>query len=412
MRKVFLIMGILLCSLTALAQTPLQKNVDGAILDAVKDFESGNRDSALKKLSAILEIIPDSDAAHYYFGAYSYSAGDIDAAEKHFMRAAELDSTNLWYQDALATLYTDTGRPGAAAEIYARLLEKSPSQYHNYFILTLLGDRAGTLGKLDEAMDWYEKALEMEPEYTPAKLGKAEIFRIRRDFPAYFGILRSVAADPMIAPEPKTQFFATTFSAYSQMLFPAFPADIRAIMDAMVEAHPDNDAVHTLNLEVLLALQDMEGVIRECEVIIGMDPADSAALLQCYSLMGDCHYSLGEHQKAFDSYEKALKVNPGYCPVLNNYAYYLSQQGKKLRKALKMSKYTIEQEPDNPTYLDTYGWLLHLLGRDKDAKPVFKHAMIYGGKDSAVVTAHYAEVLRKLGENDVADYYQRLSESK
>ena len=70
-----------------------------------------------------------------------------------------------------------------------------------------------------------------------------------------------------------------------------------------------------------------------------------------------------------------------------------------------MSRKTIESEPDNATYLDTYGWILHLQGKDAEAKPVFKHAMLYGGKESPVMLAHYAEVLYKLKEYDLAKHY-------
>ena len=70
-----------------------------------------------------------------------------------------------------------------------------------------------------------------------------------------------------------------------------------------------------------------------------------------------------------------------------------------------MSKKTIEQEPDNPTYLDTYAWILHLVGQDLEAKALFKHAMLYGGKESAVIVDHYAEVLYSLKEYDLAYIY-------
>ena len=70
-----------------------------------------------------------------------------------------------------------------------------------------------------------------------------------------------------------------------------------------------------------------------------------------------------------------------------------------------MSRKTIEAEPDNATYLDTYGWILYLLGRAEEARPHFKHAMLYGGKDSAVILDHYAEVLFDLGEYDRAMVY-------
>ena len=77
-----------------------------------------------------------------------------------------------------------------------------------------------------------------------------------------------------------------------------------------------------------------------------------------------------------------------------------------------MSRTTIELEPDNATYLDTYGWIQYLLGKPKEAKPHFKRAMIYGGKDSAVVLEHYSIVLDALGEKDLSTYYRNLSEQK
>ena len=70
-----------------------------------------------------------------------------------------------------------------------------------------------------------------------------------------------------------------------------------------------------------------------------------------------------------------------------------------------MSRKTIEAEPDNATYLDTYAWILHLLGRSEEAKTHFKRAMLYGGKDSPVIMDHYAEVLFAVGEYDKAMVY-------
>jgi tetratricopeptide (TPR) repeat protein len=98
--------------------------------------------------------------------------------------------------------------------------------------------------------------------------------------------------------------------------------------------------------------------------------------------------------------------------VLNNYAYYLSMEGKNLKKALAMSGKTIEAAPDNSTYLDPYGWILYLLGKPDQAKTHFKKAMLYGGKDSAVILDHYAEVLYALEEYDMAFVYWNLARQK
>lgn len=62
-------------------------------------------------------------------------------------------------------------------------------------------------------------------------------------------------------------------------------------------------------------------------------------------------------------------------------------------------------EPENSTYLDTYGWLLYLTGDYEQAKKYLKEAMVYGGKESAVILDHYAEALFALKEYNLAFLY-------
>lgn len=62
-------------------------------------------------------------------------------------------------------------------------------------------------------------------------------------------------------------------------------------------------------------------------------------------------------------YEKILQLDPHNLGVLNNYAYYLATHRGDLKKAERMSELTIREEPDNPVYLDTYGWILGLQGQ-------------------------------------------------
>ena len=159
-------------------------------------------------------------------------------------------------------------------------------------------------------------------------------------------------------------------------------------------------------------LKDYDAVINNCRYLIAREPKNTELVKSSWAQIGDMHHLKGDSKSAYKAYDKALKVDPSYAPVLNNYAYYLSEEGKQLKKALAMSKKTVEAEPDNATYLDTYGWILHLMGRDQDAKPYFKHAMLYGGKDSAVMLDHYAEVLYSLGEYDLAQVYWSQAKSK
>ena len=156
-------------------------------------------------------------------------------------------------------------------------------------------------------------------------------------------------------------------------------------------------------------LEDYDAIIGNCQWILSNYPKEKDLCVSAWSMMGDAKHSKGDEKGAFKAYDKALKLNPDYAPVLNNYAYYLSLLGKKLKKAYSMSKKTVEAEPDNATYLDTFGWILHLMGKDLEAKPFFKHAMLYGGKESDVILDHYATVLEALGENDTAAVYRNMA---
>mgnify|MGYP006368296339 FL=1 len=114
-----------------------------------------------------------------------------------------------------------------------------------------------------------------------------------------------------------------------------------------------------------------------------------------------------QNEEAYKYYKKALKINPKESPVLNNWAWYIATSDKKgnLDKALEMSKKTIELEPNNTTYLDTYGWILYLQGNYLEARKQFQHALAYGGSDNPVMLDHYAEVLFALKEYDLAFLY-------
>ena len=159
-------------------------------------------------------------------------------------------------------------------------------------------------------------------------------------------------------------------------------------------------------------LKEFDKVLEICNKVLEVAPNDSSKTLRAWSTIGDIWHQKGDSKKSYKAYEKALKINPDYVYVLNNYAYYLSQEGKNLKKAYAMSKKTVEAEPDNSTYLDTFGWILYLQGKPLEAKPFFKHAMLYGGKESPVVMDHYAEVLYALKEYDLAFLYWNMALQK
>ena len=91
-----------------------------------------------------------------------------------------------------------------------------------------------------------------------------------------------------------------------------------------------------------------------------------------------------KQSELYAMYERILELDPMNLSVLNNYAYHLATHKGDLQKAERMSAITIREQPNNPVYLDTYGWVLHMQGRDDLA--IFYLQRALSNSTSALVT--------------------------
>ena len=104
-----------------------------------------------------------------------------------------------------------------------------------------------------------------------------------------------------------------------------------------------------------------------------------------------------EHTKVkkkelYAQYERILELDPYNAMVLNNYAYHLATHGGDLNKAERMSSLAIREQPNNPVFLDTYGWILHLKGQDELAKFYLTKALQNAQGDAEEIQQHLEAV--------------------
>jgi tetratricopeptide (TPR) repeat protein len=524
------------------AQT--QAAAENSIIDAVSKFNERDYAGASIILEEILKKYPENDAAHYYLGMCNVYLDKMPEAEKRLKKAVELDSTNFWYRSRLATYYMITKEPEMTVAIYEDLLKDFPKKTDIYFelidlylaqkqnekaletldqietlfgkneptamtrfqllnqmgqaeqayknleefnkeyssaqVAVVLGDYQLQMYKDSLAIAYYDEALDLMPGYPAALVGKAEAYRLSRNYDKFFPVLTEFVKNENLIPIAKAEYVKALYTRSDPKFIMRYMPQMDVLLNSFVEAHPgDSTSLTTAGLyyyttgrndkakeclkktvelypeslsasasyaELLAYLKDwaelsrfgreasekfpqepgfiemavgadynsgrIDDAISLAKTIVKTSAKDTSKLMYAYSILGDMYHEKGDSKKAYQAYDKALKINPTYSPVLNNYAYFLSLEGKKLSKAAKMSKITVDKEPDNPTYLDTYGWILHLQGKSAEAKPLFKHAMLYGGKESAVILDHYAEVLYSLGEYDLAYMYWRQAAAK
>jgi len=118
-------------------------------------------------------------------------------------------------------------------------------------------------------------------------------------------------------------------------------------------------------------------------------------MLQVLTIKADVYYRMKNYELAFKTFDEAISKNNDDITLLNNYAYYLAEQGIRLKEAEKMSKEVIEREKDNNTFLDTYGWVLYKRGKLKNAKIIFEKIINSGEKPDPEWYEHYGYILRK-----------------
>lgn len=152
-----------------------------------------------------------------------------------------------------------------------------------------------------------------------------------------------------------------------------------------------------------LALAQQDSIQPALEVLeegIRLGGKEAVIRFSMHVLSGDLYLRLEQLDSCFNHYEKALLLDPENVYVLNNYAYTLAVNGGDLKKAEKMSQKTIEKEPNNATYLDTYAWILHLQGQDSLAKFYMLRAMEKAGEmsDDQELKQHY-NILFEQDEN-------------
>lgn len=126
-----------------------------------------------------------------------------------------------------------------------------------------------------------------------------------------------------------------------------------------------------------------------------------------FGSLGDAFYTADRKEEAWQAYEQSLVLDPNNATALNNYAYYLSVNNLNLDKAYEMSQKSLEFEPDNPSYLDTLGWIYYLLEDYDKALEYIASAAEKGG--SATVFEHLGDVYDKLGDEEKAQEWWEKS---
>jgi tetratricopeptide (TPR) repeat protein len=132
---------------------------------------------------------------------------------------------------------------------------------------------------------------------------------------------------------------------------------------------------------------------------------DKEMVSNFFSSYADALHEGGAAEKAYACYDSALVYNPVNVICLNNYAYFLSLSGDHLDRAQQMSERVLKIEPNNPTYLDTYAWILFMRKNYDQARAYMEQALklVKGdNNEDASLYEHAGDIYIELGRKKEA----------
>ena len=345
---------------------------------------------AKEKAKKALELKPDFlDARKFLYGMFLQDK-DYDTAIatiQSYLRLNDKDITNLV---TLGEVYALKGDDAQARVTFQKIIALEPKNPQGYFQMARLGLKTK---KTDEALKYADKALQEQPNYLPALQLVVGIYQEQKQPEKALAAVRQ-----NLARSPKNPQLHQMLGEL--LLIQKQPQAAVAPLEEVLNLNPRQ--VSALQL-LALAYQQMpnaDQALQQLEAKVA-DPKSSPII----SLVLATVY---ERQQKFDQainlYNSLLARNLFTALARNNLAYLMAEHqptAENLARAQKLSSETLEENPEEASFLDTMGWILCKQEKYAQAKTYLEMAQEHAPGQPAMLY-HLAWCEAKLGETAAA----------
>lgn len=346
---------------------------DSFTLGKMSVFElMGDKKMAYKTLKGLADSHPNDPGFTVMLGNWLMQNKRGSEAYKLLTQVLKADPTNVYAQSSMYDYYRATGQDSLARRMMTEVLlgKNTPAQTRAMFLKQAVqecdakGDSLGVVRLLDrmqQAMPRDTDVAEMRVAYYTLKK-----MPVAMTDSALVYLLK-------LAPDNGSARFQLIQNNWSKQNW----KEIAALSEPGMLYNPDEMAFYYFTGLARYYQKDDDGALdafqRGTSVINSKSNPDIVS--DFYAIMGEIYHNKGQNDKAYAAFDSCLQWKPDQVMTLNNYAYFLSVDGKDLKKAEEMSARTIKTEPKNSTYLDTYAWILYKEGRYTEAKLYIDQAL-------------------------------------
>jgi tetratricopeptide (TPR) repeat protein len=366
--------------------------------------EMGENKKAYAEIQKLIDTFPDVPEYHGVMADMYKEDGKMEEALKHYHKVLEMDPSNGFVHFSLATFYLQDNKIDEGYSHARKGFSNPDVAIKTKIQLYLMLVNAPDAISLDDSdiEELVALIVEAHPDDARSYSIMADyLIQQKRSEEARDYMLKALDVS-----SDNYQLWEQLLMIDNELL------DFESMAkhsEKAISLFPSQPLLYVLNAVANLQLKEYQKVLKSLESgqLYVADNKRMAGQFEMYR--GEAYYNLGEKEKAFSSFDKAIGINSENYMALNNYAYYLSELGVELEKAEVMSGRVVQVHPDNPTYLDTHAWVLFKKGEYRLAKFYMDTAMQNGGDESDVVIEHYGDIHYKLGDVENALKYWRQS---
>lgn len=173
--------------------------------------------------------------------------------------------------------------------------------------------------------------------------------------------------------------------------------------DRAIELNPNNIELYGYIAPAYYNIKQYDKAIEVYKkALAAVDSTDTEHRSMFLGGMGDAKFSMGDTIGAFALYDQAIEIDPNNVSILNNYAYFLTLCNRDLNKAERMSAKTVQAEPQNATFLDTYAWVFYKRKEYTMAQLYIEMAIKNERRPSSDIYDHYGDILLAVGNKQEA----------
>ena len=81
-----------------------------------------------------------------------------------------------------------------------------------------------------------------------------------------------------------------------------------------------------------------------------------------HMLLGVLYDAQDKPELSENHYREVLRIDSGFAPAANNLAFLLAERGDQLDEALRLAQNAKEKLPEDPSVMDTLGWVYYKKG--------------------------------------------------